>query len=70
MADPLVEMAADAYQELVRFSFEGGTEFVYLLVDASRSLVGRQAGSADEIKLWNDRGAALQARSLPSFRLS
>jgi hypothetical protein len=70
MADLLVEMAADAYPELVRFSFEGGTEFVYLLVDASRSLVGRQVGSGDEIKLWNDRGAVLQAKifaELPTF---
>jgi predicted KAP-like P-loop ATPase len=70
IADPLIELTADTYPALVRSSLDGGIEYVYLLVDASRSLVGRQIGGSDEIKLWNDRGAMLQAEifaKLPPF---
>ena len=59
-ADPLVELTADTYPELAQFSLDGGVECVYLLADASRSLVGRQIGGTDEIELWNTRGAMLQ----------
>jgi len=70
MADPLVESSADSYTELVQFSLEEGVECVYLLLDASRSLVGRQIGGSTEIELWNDRGTKLQAEIfavLPPF---
>ena len=70
----LAELLSDAdegqYPIFSSAAFGGGTETAYMLLDASRTLVGRSLGDGNEIKRWNARGELLQGlalRELPSF---
>ncbi|WBM79863.1 hypothetical protein KIV56_17095 [Cryobacterium breve] len=67
LAGPLVDANTASYPDFVREALHAGIEPTYMLLDATRSLVGRYLGNGAEIRLWNQRGEKLQAELFAEF---
>lgn len=65
LARTLVDVPHSEIDFLVADTFNGDIEQVYMIVDATRLLMGNQFGSSTEIQAWNERGDLIKSLILP-----